>query len=117
MMRGWILAATTAACTSHPAALVGTGTRIATEDAVFHQDARWLGADGAYTIDLQDGRVLWLFGDSFIADTVADTRSASTLVRNSVAVMAGHDPAAAAMQFAWHDAATPDSFFAETGSN
>jgi hypothetical protein len=35
-------------------------------DALFHGDRHWLGGDGAYSIDLGDNRVLWLFGDSFI---------------------------------------------------
>jgi hypothetical protein len=118
MMPRWAqLLVLLAACTSTPASLSGTGTRLVGEDALFHQDPRWLGADGAYTIDLGDGRVLWLFGDTFIADTSADTRTASTMVRNSVAVMTGDDPATATMAFAWHDGSPPDSFFAETGSN
>lgn len=28
----------------------------------------WYGGDGAYAIGLQDGRVLWLFGDTFVSD-------------------------------------------------
>jgi hypothetical protein len=116
-MLRWLLVLL-AACTAAPAAsLTGTGTRLAGEDALFHQDPRWLGADGAYTIDLGGGRVLWLFGDTFIADTAADTRTASTMVRNSVAVMTGDDPATATMAFAWRDGSPPDSFFAENGSN
>jgi hypothetical protein len=117
MLRCWTLALL-AACTGAPAAsLTGTGTRVVAEDALFHQDPQWLGADGAYTIDLGDGRVLWLFGDTFVADTPADTRTASTMVRNSVAVMTGHDPVTATMSFAWQAGSPPDSFFAENGSN
>jgi hypothetical protein len=105
------------ACASHPASLSGTGVRETAEDAAFHQDPRWLGADGAYTIDLGDGRVLWLFGDSFIATTSADSRSASTMVRNSIAVMTGHDLLTASMQFAWTASSPPDAFVTEDGSN
>ncbi len=28
----------------------------------------WYGGDGAYSISLNDGRVLWLFGDTFVSD-------------------------------------------------
>src|SRR5574340_1149777 len=28
----------------------------------------WYGGDGAYSISLDDGRVLWLFGDTFVSD-------------------------------------------------
>jgi hypothetical protein len=86
-------------------------------DALFHQDPRWLGGDGAYSIDLGDDRTLWLFGDSFIATSPALTRRESTLVRNSVAVMTGRDPRTAAMELAWRDGTPPSSFFAEDGEH
>lgn len=114
-MRALVLAL--AACSTTPAALTGSGTRLAGEDALFHQQPRWLGGDAAYTIDLGDGRVLWLFGDSFIATSPALVRSESTMVHNSVAVMTGDDPASATMQFAWRDGAPPDAFFAEDGDD
>jgi hypothetical protein len=105
------------ACSSHAPSLSGTGVRETAEDAVFQQDPVWLGADAAYTIDQGDGRVLWLFGDSFIATSAADSRSQSTMVRNSVAVMTGHDLLSEPMQFAWTGSSPPDSFVAENGSN
>lgn len=82
-------------------------------DQAFHADPRWLGGDGAYTIDLGDDRTLWLFGDSFIATSPNLVRSESTMVRNSVALMTGADLATASMQFAWRDGAPPTSFFPE----
>lgn len=84
-------------------------------DALFHQDPRWLGGDGAYSIDLDGERSLWLFGDSFIATSPALTRRESKLVRNSVAVMTGRDPETAVMEFAWRDGNPPASFFPEDG--
>src|SRR5262245_28716220 len=30
------------------------------------QGSSWLGADSAYSVDLRSGRVLWLFGDTFV---------------------------------------------------
>ena len=84
-------------------------------DALFHQDPRWLGGDGAYSIDLGGDRSLWLFGDSFIATSPALTRRESTMVRNSVAVMTGRDPLTATMEFAWRDGSPPSSFFPEDG--
>ena len=76
-----LLLLTTAAC----------GTRYRAEawpeaDAVFDVTApagpsdRWNGGDAAYTIALGDGRVLWLFGDTFIGRD----RASSRLVRNTV---------------------------------
>ena len=114
-MRAWLCLL--AACSSAPASLTGSGWRETGEDALFHQEPRWLGADGAFTIDLGGDRTLWLFGDTFIATSAADVRTESTMVRNSVAVMTGRDPAMATMQFAWHDGSPPDSFFAEDGAH
>ncbi|NPU83785.1 MAG: DUF4185 domain-containing protein [Syntrophaceae bacterium] len=34
----------------------------------FHDRDGWYGGDGAYSIGLNDGRVLWLFGDTFVSD-------------------------------------------------
>lgn len=56
--------------------------------ARFRGKGPWLGADSAYSIDLGGGRVLWLFGDTFI-DPSADgsrTNGPSQFVRNSVAI-------------------------------
>jgi hypothetical protein len=72
-------------------------------DALFHRDPRWIGGDGAYTIDLGGGRVLWGFGDSFIASTPARRRDQSRMVRNSVAIQTGYDPSSALMQFYWRE--------------
>lgn len=91
--------------------------RVIDDDALFHQDPRWLGGDGAYTIDLGSNRHLWLFGDSFIAKTAARVRTESTFIRNSVAVMTGDDLTSATMQFAWRDGTPPTSFFPEAGDH
>jgi len=92
-------------------------TREAALDQAFHAEPRWLGGDGAYTIDLGDDRTLWLFGDSFIATSSALVRTESTMVRNSVAVMTGRDVRTATWQFAWRDGAPQTSFFPEVGDH
>jgi len=85
-------------------------------DALFHQDPRWLGGDDAYSVDLGNGRVLWLFGDSFIATSAKRSRRESQMVRNSIAIQHGYDPATAKMEFFWRGRdQTPASFFAEKG--
>ncbi|MFT3709150.1 MAG: DUF4185 domain-containing protein [Archangium sp.] len=86
-------------------------------DALFHQDPRWLGADAAFSVKLGDDRVLWLFGDTFVAKTAANKRSESTMVRNSVALQVGLEPTSASMSFAWKGTlAAPSSYFAEDGN-
>lgn len=103
-----------------PPVLTGSGVRWTEADALFHQDPKWLGGDLAATIDLGADRTLWLFGDSFIATSDANTRREARMVRNSVAVMTGRDPLDAAMQHGWGGgtsaAAPPLSFFPEDGA-
>lgn len=83
-------------------------------DALFHQDPRWLGTDGAYSVDLGNDRVLWLFADSFVAKSAAHSRHESVFVRNSVAIESGLDPAHARMRFYWRGTQSdPQSFFPE----
>ncbi len=81
-------------------------------EKIFHTDSRWLGGDGAASVDLGNGRVLWLFGDSFIDTTGSGTRRGSTLIRNSVAIQSGYDPSHASMVFTWRTKnGKPSAFF------
>ncbi|HOS97287.1 MAG TPA: hypothetical protein PLU54_06495 [Deltaproteobacteria bacterium] len=83
---------------------------------LFRGDPHWLGGDGASSADLGDGRVLWLFGDSFVNLSTTGSRRDATMVRNSVAIQHGHDPATARMTFAWKRLGPhPRSFFREQG--
>jgi len=68
-------------------------------DQLFRSDTRWLGGDGAFSVDLGDGRALWMFGDSFVAKKVGATRRQSDFIRNSVAIQIGHDPSHATIKF------------------
>ncbi|HRQ72745.1 MAG TPA: hypothetical protein PLU35_06930 [Phycisphaerales bacterium] len=56
-------------------------------DVLFAQTIGWTGADGAAGIVLSPGRVLWLFGDTWIGP-VRDNRHAegSVIVNNTIAV-------------------------------
>jgi hypothetical protein len=88
-------------------------------DLLFHSDARWLGADGAYSVDLGNDRSLWLFGDTFVAREPGGGRADAFFVRNSVAVQTGRDPSRALIGFAWGAAAdgTPRSFVDQDGAD
>lgn len=93
-----------------------TGAQWPEADAIFHADPRWLGADGAYSIDLGGDRTVWLFGDTFVAKTAANVRTESTMVRNTIAVQTGRDPTRATIAFAWKTAnGEPASYFPESG--
>jgi hypothetical protein len=87
-------------------------------DALFRNDPAWIGADAAYSVDLGSGRVLWLFGDSFIAKSSARSRGDAWFVRNSVAIENGYDPTSATIAFAWQTSSTgASSFFPESGTH
>jgi hypothetical protein len=84
---------------------------------LFRGDPHWLGGDGASSADLGGGRVLWLFGDSFVNLSFTKSRRDATMVRNSVAIQHGYDPATARMSFAWKRLGPhPRSFFREQGA-
>lgn len=70
-------------------------------DKLFRSDPRWLGADGAFSLDLGNGRVLWLFGDTFVARRRGDTRKDAAFVHNTVAIQTGYDPSHASIRFYW----------------
>lgn len=86
-------------------------------DKIFRSDSHWLGGDGATSVDLGHGRVLWLFGDSFIDLSGSGVRRTSDLVRNSIAIQKGYDPTTAEMQFSWKmKGAKPEAFFSLAGN-
>jgi hypothetical protein len=83
-------------------------------DALFRSHPRWLGSDDAYSVDLGDDRVLWLFADTFIATNARNTRRRSEIIRNSVGIQSGYDPSTALMEFYWRtENGKPRSFFPE----
>ena len=85
-------------------------------NALFTRDSQWIGGDGAYSVDLGSGRVLWLFGDSYVATSAARRRDESVMVRNSVALQTGYDPTRAFMRFYFGYAdGRPQSFVPEDG--
>jgi len=86
-------------------------------DRAFRGEPRWLGGDGAASIDLGEGRTLWLFQDSLVAARPDATRATATRVRNAIAVMDGRNPATASTHFAlpFDGEGAPRSFFRAAG--
>ncbi|HXE07358.1 MAG TPA: DUF4185 domain-containing protein [Acidobacteriaceae bacterium] len=70
-------------------------------DRLFHSDPRWLGSDAAFSIDLGNNRVLWLFGDTWIAHPGSHSRRSAAFIHNTVAIEHGYDPSEAAINFFW----------------
>ena len=80
-------------------ALGQTGTPWPEADRLFRSDPCWLGGDAAFSVDLGSGRLLWQFGDSFIAEKPNSTRRQAAFIRNSVAIQTGYDPSQAGIRF------------------
>jgi len=93
-MRAAVVLALLAGCASplprNPAAL---------DDDFLPADSRWRGGDAVYSVPLGRDRILWLFGDSFIAAPGVSARAGSRMVRNSLAITrAGGKP-----EYFWRD--------------
>ena len=57
------------------------------DNTLFKKDNYWRGADGAATVELSSGKILWLFSDTFIDQSGTGKRSNSkTMIRNSIAI-------------------------------
>jgi hypothetical protein len=127
VIRWWLVGLTlggivaTAGCVEpngEPASAIAvTAAQWPRADALFHRNSRWLGSDGAYSIPLHDGRILWLFGDTLVATTPAHVRSEAAFVRNTVAIERATNPSTASMRFYWRKTGTgPASYFPEDGA-
>jgi Domain of unknown function (DUF4185) len=84
-------------------------------DQLFRGDPFWVGADGAYSIDLGLERTLWLFGDTYIDVTGEGSRRSPgvKMIGNSIGLQQGRDPSNAAIEFAWWRGVdgNPSAFF------
>ncbi|MBL7741178.1 MAG: DUF4185 domain-containing protein [Chitinophagaceae bacterium] len=87
-------------------------------DKYFTNDLMWRGADGAASIDLENGKVLWLFSDGFISSDSSGSRKRSVIIRNSVAIQDGYDLKTAPVRFYWNTSKKkPQAFFQTRGKS
>jgi hypothetical protein len=70
-------------------------------DQLFRHDRHWIGADGAYSIDLGNDRTLWLFGDTWIDPSGQRARKNARMISNSLAIQTGTDPSNATIEYFW----------------
>lgn len=81
-------------------------------DKYFTNDLFWRGADGASSVDLENGKVLWLFSDGFICRDSSMSRKNSKIIRNSIAIQDGYDLKTAPIKFYWDKSKKkPQAFF------
>jgi hypothetical protein len=114
------------ACASHPEPYAPAGkTRVeaqswhAADRLFFNNPAtpEFKGADVANSVALDDQRILWVFGDTLLAEPGVNTCDRfgqfDILVHNSLALQTGTDPTTAGIQHFWAQRnGKPDSFFA-----
>ncbi|HPE77946.1 MAG TPA: DUF4185 domain-containing protein [Draconibacterium sp.] len=82
------------------------------DNSFFRNDKFWRGADGAATIDLENGKVLWLFSDTFIDTAGTGLRSNSIMINNSLAIQDGNELGKSKLSFFWKRTNNqPKSFF------
>lgn len=74
-------------------------------DQLFQRDSHWVGGDAASSVSLGDGRVLWMFGDSWIDPAGGHSRQGARMISNSLAIQTGTDPVTASIRFHWRRAA------------
>ncbi len=88
------------------------------DNSIFKKDRYWRGADGAATVELNEGRVLWLFSDTFIdQDGTGKRANSKTMIRNSIAIQ---DSNALKSELTYYYKGTnqkPDDFFKVPGKN
>lgn len=70
-------------------------------DVLFSNDDGWTGADGAYTVALDQKTTGWFFGDTWIGQIKDGRHVHATLVNNSVAIQQGRNPITATIDFHW----------------
>lgn len=57
-------------------------------DRLFRSESGWIGADGAFSVDLGGERTLWLFMDTFVGSVQGGKRAHPALVNNSIGIEA-----------------------------
>jgi hypothetical protein len=86
-MRVVLVLALSAGCAAVDAPERWTSRALPDCDAAFlPQKSLWRGGDAAYSVPLSHDRVLWLFGDTFIAAPGGVGRPGSRMVRNTLAI-------------------------------
>jgi hypothetical protein len=70
-------------------------------DARFRNTNGWTGADGIASVALDDGRTLWLFGDTWVGEIRDGRHQHAKMVNNTVAVQHGRDLVKDRLDFFW----------------
>ena len=78
---------------------------------LFYREDDWTGSDIAFSLPLLDGRILWLFGDTWIGKIRDGRHTDSNMVSNTIGIQEGLNPATARLEFFHgHKDARPAAF-------
>jgi hypothetical protein len=88
------------------------------ENTMFKGDMYWRGGDGAATVQLSSGKILWLFSDTFIDQDGTGKRSNSrALIRNSIAIQDSNSLKSKMTYYYKGTNQKPEDYFVATGKN
>ncbi len=88
------------------------------DNSMFTSDKFWRGADGAASIDLENGKILWLFSDTFIDPKGSSKRRNAKMINNSIAIQEGNDLDQGKMSFYYKGKKRkPEAYFDLPGKN
>lgn len=88
------------------------------DNSIFKKDNYWRGADGAATVELSSGKVLWLFSDTFIdQDGTGKRANAKTMIRNSIAIQDSNSLKSELTYYYKGTNEKPDDYFKVPGEN
>jgi len=68
-------------------------------EVLFSNEVGWTGADGAYSVALNQNTTAWFFGDTWIGQVKNGRHLNATLINNSVAIQQGKNLATATIDF------------------
>jgi hypothetical protein len=91
-----------------------TGVPWGSGQGMFYEDSLWRGGDCASSVDIGDGRVLWLFADSYVGIKPPYVRDICcvTMIRNCLGIQTGYDPSTAGFTVYWRGTGeTPRAYF------
>jgi hypothetical protein len=68
-------------------------------EVLFSNEDGWTGADGAYSVALNQDTTAWFFGDTWVGQVKNGRHLNATLINNSLAIQQGKNPATATIDF------------------
>ncbi|MFZ5517366.1 MAG: DUF4185 domain-containing protein [Candidatus Zhuqueibacterota bacterium] len=68
---------------------------------LIYNESGWTGADGSFSVALNDSLTLWLYSDTWIGGIADGKHVNATIVNNSIAIQHGKNPGTATIDYHW----------------